>query len=191
MKKTPLNALKGVPKLNSSTIKTAVLSHFRFDEKWILFSTEASLWFADILMVDPADNLVEFEVKTSLSDLKADFAKKKHKSYRLYKGKGGMVPNKLYFAIPKRLAQKVKEILEPYPAYGIITVDEFEGKVDVFKRARPIHNFHKATEKAKRIILLRMGSELISLRRQRDVEGGEEKTHPHEEDVLDLAPYVI
>jgi hypothetical protein len=182
---------KPVPRLNSSIIKTAVLGHFRFKEKWILFSTEASLWFADILMVDASDNLVEFEVKTTISDLKADFLKKKHKSYKNYKGKSGMVPNRLYFAVPKLLAPKAKEILEAYPAYGVITVDEFDRTVAVYKRAGSLHTFHRATEKAKRIIILRMGSELISLRQLTDKEIEGDSPPPLGEDILDLAPYVI
>jgi hypothetical protein len=182
---------KSLPRLCSSTVKTAVLSHFRFDERWVLFSTEASLWHADILMVDSNDWLVEFEVKISISDLKADFEKPKHKSYKLYRGKGGMVPNRLYFAMPKNIASKAKEILAPHPAYGIIAVDETDRKVEVFKKAGFIHKFHKATEKAKRTILLRMGSELIDLRRRRDKENPEEDLRPLEEDILDLSPYVI
>jgi hypothetical protein len=178
-------------RLCSSTIKTAVLGHFRFNERWILFSTEASLWHADILMVDKNDYLVEFEVKVSISDLKADFEKKKHKSYKNYNGRGGMVPNRLYFAVPKLLVTKASVILKAYPAYGIITVDESDGKVEVFKRAGFIHRFHKASEKARRVILLRMGSELISLRRLRSPEDSKENFMFKEDDILDLGPYII
>jgi hypothetical protein len=178
-------------KLNSHIMKTAVLAHFRFKESWILFSTEASQWHADILMVDPSDNLVEFEVKCSLSDLRADFKKRKHSYYRRYKGKTGMVPNRLYFVVPKSLSSKAKEILRPYPVYGIITVSEEDRAVAVMKSAGFIHKLHKVSEKAKRTIILRMGSELIDLRRRKDHERPEENLFPIEDDILDLSPYVI
>jgi hypothetical protein len=172
-------------------MKTAVLAHFRFNERWILFSTEASQWHADILMVDPSDNLVEFEVKVSLSDLRADFKKRKHAFYRTYKGKSGMVPNRLYFVVPKSIASNAKKILQSFPAYGVIAVSELDKSVEVLKTAGWIHKFHKVTDKARRTIILRMGSELIDLRRKKDHERPEERLFPPEGDILDLGPYVL
>jgi hypothetical protein len=178
-------------KLTSSTIKTAVLGHFRFHGLWTLFSTEASEWHADILMVDPREYLVEFEVKVSIADLKEDFKKRKHEAYRKYRGKSGLVPNRLYYSVPKEMGARAREILGPYPAYGIVTVEEGTRAVEVVKSAGLIHEFHKATPKAKRIILLRMGSELIDLRRRRDKEAPEERLVPLEDDVLDLGPFAL
>jgi hypothetical protein len=156
-----------------------------------MFSTEVSEWHADILMVDPREDLVEFEVKVSLADLKEDFKKRKHEAYRKYTGKSGLVPNRLYYAVPKEMAARAREILKPYPAYGIVTVEEGTRAVEVVKGAGLIHEFHKATPMAKRKILLRMGSELIGLRRRRDKEAPTEMLTPLEDDVLDLKPFAV
>jgi hypothetical protein len=172
-------------------MKTAILGHFRFKERWVLFSTEASEWKADILMVDPDDNLVEFEVKVSVHDFREDFKKRKHAAYRKYAGKSGLVPNRLYFAVPKAMEANAREILAPYPAYGLLTVDELSREVRIAGRSRALHRFHKATDKAKRVILLRMGSELIGLRRRMDKSYKGETLVPLEDDIVDLAPFIL
>jgi hypothetical protein len=178
-------------RLNSALIKTAVLGHFRFNERYIYICTEASPWNADILMIDPKDYLVEIEVKVSIADLKADLKKPKHRAYQFCREKRGIVPNRMYFAVSEAMGTRAKEILAAYPAYGILTVNESDRTVKLFKKAGWIHKKHKATEKDKRMIILRMGSELIGLRRRKDKENPEELLVPLEDDILDLSPFVL
>ncbi|MDR2199058.1 MAG: hypothetical protein LBR53_06350 [Deltaproteobacteria bacterium] len=175
--------------LDSSQIKTAILSHFRFELGWIYFSTEVSEWKADILMIDPSENLVEVEVKVSLADFKADFKKKKHEAYESPRGNEGVMPNKFYFAAPKSLEAGALSLMKERPLYGLLTVDESSGAVRTAKRAGLLNGRRGAGEKAKRVVVMRMGSELISLRRERLAAGNPEFSA--EEDVLDLAPYEI
>ena len=180
-----------MPRLTPSDIKTALLAHFRFHKMWIFFTTEVSEWRADILMIDPGGSLVEFGAKASLADLSADLTQKKHEWYKNYDGKSGMVPNRLYFAVPEELGKEAKKILAPWPRYGLAAVNEKDKTVRVLKIAGWIHKLHNATEKARKLITLRMGSELIDLRRSKDMDKTGGKFSPHEKDILDLGPFVF
>lgn len=103
---------------------------------------------ADILVVRPSLWGIEIEVKTSLSDFKADFKKAERTTYSGYRypGKHDQIVNGkpiyvrsgggyyhptdrachncryFYFAIPEELLEKVLPLLPPYA--GLITVSE-------------------------------------------------------------------
>jgi hypothetical protein len=177
-------------KLTSSLVKTAVLSHFRFDLGYINFATEVSEWNSDIMLIDPRGNLIEIEVKVSISDLKEDFKKPKHRAYLAYAGRGGMVPNRFFFAVPKSIQESALKVVSEHAFYGLLTVDDSSQIVGVRRPAGLIHNFHKASDKARRVITLRMGSELIRLRKKLDKTGDWENDFAVD-DILDLAPFII
>ena len=159
--------------LDSFDIKTLICNHFRFDRQWIC-ATEVkwSEWnkgyIADI-MADTGKQIIEVEVKTSMSDFKKDFEKDaglKHESMRL----GSIIgtPNKFYFGIPERMLDKCIDFLtEKYDHYGIICVPNdmnnyscWQGRI--YKQAKKIHNeYNEAHQKR---IIKRLCSEVIGLR---------------------------
>lgn len=77
----------------------------------------------DLLICSKALYLTDIEVKTSISDLKADFLKKKWKPNH-YKGKAFIRDIKYhYYAIPEELQTRATPILEEHrPNSGIIIV---------------------------------------------------------------------
>lgn len=69
--------------MNSTEIKVALLSYCRFARQYHYVATEVSMpgdSLADVVASD-GKNLVEYEIKISMSDLRADFGKFKHFIY--------------------------------------------------------------------------------------------------------------
>lgn len=99
---------------------------------------------ADVIAINPSDFVVEYEIKCSRSDFKADRKKvRKHKTYlgthsynkRIFKG----VPNRFYYVCPKGLLKA-----EDMFAYsGLIYVDD-RGNLETIVKAPLIHS-NKAT----------------------------------------------
>jgi len=147
--------------MNSFEIKTKVLMYWRYARAYAYISTETGRFYADVL-VSNGKNIIEIEVKTSYSDLKNDFKKRKHKFYRTEYSIG--VPNKFYFAVPENLVEKTKELTKNTP-YGIIKVLEgnfTKDKCEIIQSAKFLHkNFSNSVLNE---IIKRMSSEICILR---------------------------
>lgn len=88
-------------------------------------------WESDFFAVSHSGYGVEFEIKTSVSDYRADFKKIKHKV--LDRSKKGFCPNKFYYVVPEKLI-KISDI--PHYA-GLIYVSAFG--LEIIKQAPFIH----------------------------------------------------
>ncbi len=78
------------------------------------------------------NSVYEFEIKTSIVDLKNEAKKftklEKHKYYASRYVESGFYPHYFYFAVPKELVEKTVEFCnEYYPAYGVISIIAREG----------------------------------------------------------------
>lgn len=111
--------------ISSEYIKTALLSYLRFGKGAKVVATEAGRYSSDVLAIRK-NELYEFEVKVSKSDLKADFKKGKHTHYRtpnLTEAQAKHVPVYFYFAVPPELAEYAIRSCLTTP-YGIVVVTE-------------------------------------------------------------------
>lgn len=64
----------------------------------------------------------EFEIKTTVSDFKADFKKPKHDYYRKFMRYRGILPSYFYYVVDYKLYEKVKDLELPNEAYGIMVL---------------------------------------------------------------------
>ena len=150
--------------MRSNEAKTKILHYFRFRRRFKFIATEVGPFNSDVL-VSNSREILEVEIKVALSDLRAEFKKRKHYHYS---NGDRYIPNKFYMAVPEYLIEPCKELIGTGP-YGIIGIDnrvlnnrrrEVFCKID--KQARPLSlNFSKPLHEA---IVLRMGSELIQNR---------------------------
>lgn len=149
--------------MNSLECKVKVLHYFRFKRRYLYIATEAGKFNSDILISD-GEQIIEVEVKISISDLKNEIKKKKHKIYASptsYYSK--FLPNYFIFAVPESMLEKAKKYIR-----------ETDGLISIFEK--PIgaksETYCKIIKKPKLItekfsvslhyeLLLRMGSELI------------------------------
>ena len=88
---------------------------------------------SDVLALKPSGYLIEYEIKLSVSDFRADFKKKKKIDRRLIKspmqtrhefllsGKGA---NRFYYVLPDEVYQKVKDELPKWA--GLITFRQYQ-----------------------------------------------------------------
>lgn len=162
---------------NSDNIKLALMMQYRFAQGAYLVSTECGNYSSDFLAVNKYNQIVEVEVKVSLTDFKADFKKPKHKIYEHtsklteWDKKSIFVPNYFYFAVPESILNSVLPLLIGRP-YGVIAVPDIEFRphvnwiaeskyLRVVKKATMIRK-HEITESEKRTIISRVSSELIN-----------------------------
>jgi hypothetical protein len=116
--------------LTSEQMEVSLAGYFNFRRNFIVpnISWGLGLHECDLLVVTKSGYATEVEIKISVSDMKADFAKRHHH----YSSK---IKN-LYFAVPKALAEKILPML-PGRA-GLLTVDpERNYRVDCVKPAVP------------------------------------------------------
>lgn len=115
----------------SAEIKSTVAGYFRYKGQCPIVAFEASdklRWStgepADVLVISESRMLYEIEVKVSLSDLKHDVLKSKH---RWFSSSPETYPvNRFYFAVPDDLEGKALEVCkELYPYAGLLSVDKF------------------------------------------------------------------
>lgn len=143
--------------LCANTVKNAVLAYYRFQRKFPYVATEC--WDCDVIASD-GERLVEVEVKVSWNDYQREFKKPKHTE-----GQKVHYPNRMYFAAPVDLAQRIATDSRAVEGgYGVIAVDE-KGQTSVLRKAKQQHGILVARE-ALNDIALRISSELFTLREQ-------------------------
>lgn len=174
--------------VSANDIKLALMMKYRFSNGVSLIATECGRFSSDVLMVD-RNLLVEFEVKISLNDFKADFKKDKHNIFEScrksenYDNRFRFTPHQFYFVVPESLVEDVSAKLIGKP-YGLISVKEVEftpnlhylakvGFLRVVKRATLLRK-QPVTIQEKEDILMRMSSELIREKIKQRTNNGKE-----------------
>lgn len=136
-------------KITSNHIKAALLSNFRFANNYPIIATEAGLYKADVIALNPIQNkFIEVEVKISKTDLLSDLKKPKHFFYK--KIQGDYVPRQFYYCVPNDLVDVALDMVKDLP-YGVIryrthshlnkdVYDRVHNRVIIVKRAKNLHN---------------------------------------------------
>ena len=113
--------------MKADLVKAIVLSYMRYDRQCPVVALEASNM--DVAAVTKARRLVEIEVKTSISDLRADKRKRKHRfwSKDAYIPRFRYIPedsvSRFYFAVTYDLKDKAVKVCEElYPYAGLLAV---------------------------------------------------------------------
>jgi len=102
----------------------------RFDT--IVPNVKLYKWESDLLFLGRNDTVYEFEIKTSISDLRADFKNKikKHNAMRL---RAGQTPNYFYMVIPHEILEKAD--IPNY--YGVILYND--SSIKTYRHATQMH----------------------------------------------------
>lgn len=130
--------------MNSDTIKACIAAYWRYQRQCPLVAFEASSrldWGfgeqADILAVNKERYLIETEVKVSISDLRKDKKKPRH---RFFRDGGGHYPTAyFYFAVPKDIANQVKLLCDNlFPYAGVLGCPNSTNElaVEIYRNAK-------------------------------------------------------
>lgn len=155
--------------MDALLLKIEALAWLRFAKRLPYICTEVGPFNADVVGCND-DYISEIEVKVSKSDLKSEFTTKKAKHYRYAAAAEGHgneqgVPNYFYIYVPEHLQESaISLVAAHYPKYGVIVYHPEDSKVSgkrsrVVKPPQKLHA-HGPSEEFKRIMLLRMGSEI-------------------------------
>lgn len=123
--------------MDTLEIEIMLMSYFNIRRNVIVpnVSWGLSLHECDLLVLTPANNLIEIEIKTSLADLKADKKKgHKHSNNKI---------SKLYFAIPDYLEPNIDLI----PEHAGILIARSEYKEGIAKGLKNREYFSGITKK--------------------------------------------
>jgi len=107
-------------KLNCSDIEIAVTNHFGYRQNTVVpnVSYGLNIHEIDLLIVSKSGYCTEVEIKTSISDLKADLKKEhQHKSNRI---------KYFYFAIPEGLQEKALPLIPERAGLIIVKQGEYD-----------------------------------------------------------------
>lgn len=143
-------------KVNSEYLKTAVMAFFRFKRRNICADEVriCTRHLADIL-IDNNKQVIEVEIKTSKSDLRADKKKSKHLWY--IEKPETYAPNLFYICVPSELVEDaIKWCEEINPNYGVIEFSQkkfesyyrnnrrWDEMLYFVKKAKPLHKIYKS-----------------------------------------------
>ena len=133
-----------LPEQYYTEVSAHIIKKQLIDRAWTCFNAHIAcdeVKYCDVLMAIQKSGkcqLVEMEVKMSLSDLRVDIKKDKWRRYITGKG---MIPNKYYFVMPIALCDKALPIIrELYPFAGLYSFRQAEMPFKLVKRARIFHN---------------------------------------------------
>jgi hypothetical protein len=152
--------------MNSSYIKACLTCWLRFSKQISIFATEVGKYNADLLFVDKG-LLTEIEIKTSVSDFKEDFKKKKHIEYK--HPANIWAPANFYFAVTPDIAKRVSAelagtkygLLVIYPAMKDGIFLDWNKRVAIAKKATILHN-RQVMPAIKATIVHRLASEVCN-----------------------------
>lgn len=169
--------------LSSLELKYYILKYYRIERQMPICCTECKCfgtYIADVIAADDKE-VIEVEIKTSLSDFNADFDKKqaKHAAYLdstlhvtgskdsvLKPNQHYQVPNRFFYAAGPQVAKEILPKLTGLP-YGLIIVDPtnsnwaLNSSVKIVKQASKINQTYPSA--IRKAALARMSSEIINL----------------------------
>lgn len=144
-------------------IEIAIMSEFNIRQNLIVpnISNQMCLvpFETDMLVLKPSGVAYGFEIKTSLSDLKADFKKPQHT--KIYVNDYGVKMNfdkyfgkfcRFYFAVPEKLKKQALELLPEHIGLYVLDIQKTEeGNIKRFYCAKesPVLSKYKWSEKEK------------------------------------------
>lgn len=152
--------------MKTTLLKTEALCWLRYVKKMDYLCTEGGPWNSDVIGCCDGYS-IEVEIKVSRADLLAEFRNKKTK-HAYYETGARFVPNYFYFLVPPELLESAKEIVaEKMPKAGILSITNPHlpdgRKIVVWRKAQNLRGDLKPTDKFKRQVMLRMGSELCGM----------------------------
>ncbi len=113
----------------SDKIKTSLLRYWRSKNYWASFEVHSPYGDIEDIVAFKETHIVVVEIKISLSDLKRDIKKKKHK--KIAKRSYRYMANHYYFCVPKELEEKaLKYIEKKHPLFGLMIYDGDKAKVE-------------------------------------------------------------
>lgn len=120
--------------IDSYFIKAYLFRHWRLLHQYTYMATEVGQFSADFVLLEPNNkHLKEFEIKTSVADLKNDIKKDKHKVYSGETPTGSYCqyknplwkPNFFTFVVPNFIAEKAEEVIKKeFPFYGLMVLED-------------------------------------------------------------------
>jgi len=151
--------------MTSDQIKAVIASYWRYIRQCPVIALEINCnlhpWSgetADILTVDKNRFLIETEVKVTLSDLRRDAKKNKHKNFLV--GHSMCVARYFYFAVPRDIANDVRLVCDDlFPYAGILAtngLDEYE--VEIYRHPKPLASKRLTYSQALRLIFSQSGT---------------------------------
>lgn len=157
--------------MTTNEIKTKLLKYFKWERNYDIVCTEmvyyilAKIVVADLIAVNKHE-IVEIEIKTSISDLRADFLNKieKHEIYNIPEMMTIQMPNRLYYCVHKDMCNEATPIiLSKNKKYGIIIYYDIGGYpyISIEKRASKLHNFNNS--KLRDIVIRRVSKQFVDL----------------------------
>ena len=161
--------------MTADYIKMCVANYFRFQRGCPIVALE--YWHyrdccvqPDVLVVDAANRPIEIEVKTSLSDFRADGKK----GIWRFRNRGNRWPWKFYFAVPRELEDRVKPILPG--GCGLLRVHAVSssqpGRNVTVAATAPAHSDHEEMTDAKmKRIIAGMSASLCGALRKKEGSG--------------------
>ena len=169
--------------MTSNFIKMCLLNYFRF-KRGMLCATEVTTreGLSDVTAVTLDKRLsYEVEVKISISDLKADFKKHKHriikKGAKDFKSYYYYFSNYFYFCVPEGILEKTMNIVnqQNVPYYGIIKIIDNKkitpsGRVKFVKKSKASTG---SNDHLYNVLLKRVSSEVVNLHNKLNKASGE------------------
>lgn len=167
-KKPPADLPKVYDNMNADDIKSILLQLYRFKNRIYHIATE--VMYADVLLYKEnkrSSHVTEIEIKTSISDFKADLKKDKHTYYKDCKSYQNIKPDFFYYCMPEILYNKyTNKINLPNSNYGIMTIDRY-GDVLTIKEAKRLNSYSFADKGTITKIVMRMSSEIATFWKQK------------------------
>ena len=150
-------------------MKALLLKYWRFERAYYNCAVEVPFYsgIADIV-VDNGKEVVEIEVKISISDLKADFKKKKFRYFRFQDNRRYIyfICNRFYYAVSEELCQVATKIISDMDNnFGIISVSKRaigNKGIKIIKVARKINDILPGRIREK--IMQRTSSDLVKVK---------------------------
>ena len=129
----------------TNEIKSTLLSYYKFFMHALLVGTEieTNKGIADIIVLCRKSSYIyEIEIKISVSDLKNELKKDKHKfPYKTKMFDSG--PNKYYFCVPTNILEETIQLAnELNPKYGVLEYKpslHYKDRINIIKQASLLH----------------------------------------------------
>ena len=141
--------------MTGAQIKTAMACFWRYEKQCPLVAFEAD--YRDVAAITLSGRLIETEVKTSLSDFRADSGKNKHGIFR----NGNPSVWRFYFAVPYDIANQVAAECDTlYPYAGVFGVGGKLAGIYTSILPFPVVSYRKAKQLSQKKVSLSFAARL-------------------------------